>query len=114
MQRFWTQTPEIPGHVWIREVSHWISLLAVNEVWELNGVLDEKDWSVVPHHVVIAFFSIELYSESSRISICICSSPLSSDCGESEEHRGSFAHCVKELCSGVPTQKNKEGWKPTL
>lgn len=86
----------------------------MNEVWELYGILDEEDWSVVSYHVVIAFFSIEFYSESSRISICICSSPLSSDCGESEEHRGSFAHCVKELCSRIPTKKNKEGWKHTL
>jgi hypothetical protein len=70
--------PEVPSHVGILEAGLRVSLLGVNEVGELDGVLDEENWSVVSNHIVVALFSIELNGESTRISLCISRAKLSS------------------------------------
>ena len=53
-------TPEIKGHVRVLDACLWVSLLGVDEVWELNGVLDKEYWCVVTDHVVVALFGVEL------------------------------------------------------
>ncbi len=63
--------PEIPGHVRVRAPSLRMSLLAVDEVRELHGVLDEKDWGIVSDHIVITLLSIELNSKSSWIPVSV-------------------------------------------
>jgi hypothetical protein len=32
----------------------------VNEIWELNGILDEEDGYVVAHNIKIAFISVSV------------------------------------------------------
>jgi hypothetical protein len=73
-----------------------MSLLAMEEVWELHGVLDEEDWGVVANHVVVSFFGVELDGESTRISVAIVGSTLSSNGGESEEDWSSLANLAEE------------------
>lgn len=68
MKGVWCVSPEVPNHVGVAQVSLRVSLLAVNEVWELNRVLDEEDWSVVSNHIVVTLLSVELDGESSWIS----------------------------------------------
>jgi hypothetical protein len=77
-----------------------MSLLAMEEVWELHGVLDEEDWGVVANHVVVSFFGVELDGESTRISVAIVGSTLSSNGGESEEDWSSLANLAEEGCLG--------------
>jgi hypothetical protein len=73
-----------------------MSLLAMEEVWELHGVLDEEDWGVVANHVVVSFFGVELDGESTRISVAIVGYTLSSNGGESEEDWSSLANLAEE------------------
>jgi len=78
-----------------------VSLLAVNEVRELNRVFDEEDGSVISDHVVISFFSVEFNGESSWISISVRGSFFSSYCGESNEEGSLLSNLVQELCLGI-------------
>lgn len=47
MNGFWVLRQVIPEHVVVLQVSLRITLLSVNEVWELGWVTKEEDWSVV-------------------------------------------------------------------
>ena len=67
MKSLWGVLPEIKDHVWIGEVGGWVSFLTVEEIWELDGVIDEEDWSVVSNHIIISFLSIELDGKSSWV-----------------------------------------------
>ena len=78
----------------------------MNEVWELDWISDEKDWSVVSNHVVVAFFSVELYRESTRVSIAIIGSTFSSDSGESEEDVGLLPDGAEEVSFG-PSKRRR-------
>jgi hypothetical protein len=69
---FWTQSPEVPSHIGIFQVCLRVSLLAVNEIRELDRVSDEEDRGVVSNHIIDTLFSIELDCESSRVSFSIC------------------------------------------
>jgi hypothetical protein len=79
MQSLWTETPEVPSHVRVLNTSFRVSLLAVNEVGELNRILDEKDWSVVSNHIEISLLSVELNCETSRISFSVSRTELTSN-----------------------------------
>ena len=94
---FWNKGKEVPEGVGILAVGLWVSLLGVDEVWELLWVSDEEDWGVVSDHIPVSFFSIELESETSWISFGIGRTLLTSDCGESGEHGGSLTNSVQEL-----------------
>jgi hypothetical protein len=63
--------PEVPNHVGISKVSLRISLLGMQKVRELNRILDKEDRGVISNHIVVAFLSVELNSESSGISNAI-------------------------------------------
>jgi hypothetical protein len=102
MKSFWAVAPEIPNHISIMQVSLRVSLLAVNEIRELDGILDEEYWGVVSDHIVISLFSVELYSESSGISFSICSSLFSCNCRKSNEAWSSLSYLVKELGFNEP------------
>lgn len=80
MESFWTVAPEIPDHVRVMKIGLRVSLLGVNEVRELHGILDEEDGSVVANHVIVSFLSIEFNSESSRVSFSISSSSFTGNC----------------------------------
>jgi hypothetical protein len=79
VKSLWAITPEIPSHVWIFAVILWISLLTVDEVWELDWILDKENRGVISDHIVITLFSVKLNCKSSWISISISSTFLSSD-----------------------------------
>jgi hypothetical protein len=71
VQRFWAQAPEVKTHVRVFQVSLRVSLLGVDEFWELNRIFDEEHWSIVSNHVVNSLFSVELYRKTSWISFSI-------------------------------------------
>ena len=73
------QGDEIPEHVRILEMSLRVSLLSVDKAGEQNGVTDEEDGRVIADQVPVAFLSVELDSESPRISNGICRSAFSSN-----------------------------------
>jgi hypothetical protein len=52
----------------------------MDEVWELNGIIEEEDWSVIAHHIVVTLLSVELNSESSGISDTVVRTTLSNYC----------------------------------
>lgn len=79
------KSPEVPDGVGISQVGLGVSLLGVKEVGELNRIFNEKDRSIVPDHIVIAFFSIELDGKTSRVTNGISRSELTSDGRESQE-----------------------------
>ena len=49
-----------------------VSFLSVDKAGEQNGVTDEEDGRVIADQVPVAFLSVELDSESPRISNCVC------------------------------------------
>ena len=65
-------TPEVPSHVSILAISLRISLLAVDEIWELDRILDKEHWSVISNHIIVSLFSVKLNGESSGVSVSIC------------------------------------------
>ena len=71
----------------------------MDEVWELDWILDEEDWSIVSNHVVIAFFGVEFDGESSWISVAVISTTFSSHGGETEEAWRLLTNLVKEVGS---------------
>ena len=72
-------TPEVPGHVGVLDTGLRVSLLAMNEVGELDGVLDEENRSVVSNHVVVALFSVMLDGETTRVTVAVVGTTLTSD-----------------------------------
>ena len=78
MERLGRVTPEVPGHVGVLNTGSGVSLLAVNEVGELDGILDEKHWGVVSDHIIISFFGVMLDGESTRIAVAVVSTTLTS------------------------------------
>ena len=65
------QAPEVPHHVGAFQISLRVPLLSVDEVREFLGVPDEEDGRVVPSHVPVAFFRVELDGEASGVSFRI-------------------------------------------
>ena len=100
MESLWGERPEVPGHVGVLNSSLWVSLLAMDEVWELHWIFDEEDWCVVSDHVVVALLGVVLDGESTWVSIAIVGSTFSSNSGESEEDWSSLANLAQEVCLG--------------
>lgn len=96
MKSLWGVLPEVENHIWISQVGCWVSLLAVNEIWELHGIINEEDWGVVSDHVVVALLSIELNSKATWVSHGIWSTSLTGHSGESQEERGLLADLIQE------------------
>ena len=76
VQGLWSMLPEVEDHVWIGQVGGGVSLLTVEEVWELNWIVNKEHWGVVANHVVIAFLGVELNSKATRITDSIGSASL--------------------------------------
>ena len=100
MSALGTERPEIPLHVVIAQAIVCASLLAANEMLELQGIANEKNRGVVPHHVEIAILGIELDRESARITPGVGAAALAGDGGKA--HRG-FHFCagLQEFSLGV-------------
>lgn len=101
VERFRTQTPEIPSHIWVSNVVVRVLLLTVNEVREFDWVPDEENRSVISYHVIISFLCIEFNGESSWISDGIRRSLLSCNSRESDEKRCPLSKSLKELSFAV-------------
>ena len=71
--------PEIPCHLLLLDACLRVSLLAMNEVWKLDWISDEENRCVVSDHVIVAFFSVELDRKSTRISVTIVGTTLTSN-----------------------------------
>lgn len=69
-------TPEVERHVGVLHARLRISLLAVDKVGELHGVLDEKDGRVVANHVIVALFGVEFDGETARVTIAVIGAAL--------------------------------------
>jgi len=73
------EAPEIEAHVGVLRVVGGIAFLAVDEVGELDGILDEENRSVVANHVVVTFFSVVLNGEATRVTIAVVRATLTGD-----------------------------------
>ena len=71
--------PEVPGHLCRLNSSLRVSLLAMDEIWEFDRIVDEENRSVVSDQVVIPFFSVELDRKASGVSLAIVGTTLSCD-----------------------------------
>ena len=74
-----------------------MSLLGMDKVWELDWILDEENWSIVSHHVVVSFLSVELDSETSGISVAVVRTTFSSHSGEAKEAWSLLADLAEEV-----------------
>ena len=77
MESLWREGPEIPCHLTGLDASLWISLLGMDEIWELDWISDKEDRRVVSYHIVVALLSIELECEASWISVTVVGSTFS-------------------------------------
>jgi hypothetical protein len=67
MGGLWVLGKEIPENVGILQVGARISLLCMDEVRELDGITDEKDWGIVHDPITVTLLSVEFDSETSRV-----------------------------------------------
>ena len=69
----------------------WVTLLGMDEVWELGRVSQEEDGGVVCHDIPVALFSPQLDSESTRITGAIMGTRLATNSRESDRQRALLA-----------------------
>jgi len=62
----------------------WVTLLGVDEVWELGWVSQEEDWGVVGNHVPVALIGSELDGETTWVTSAIVRTRLTTDSRESD------------------------------
>lgn len=101
MGRFRNQRKEVPEHVGALEVSLGVSLLGVDEIGEFDGVSNEEDGGVVTNHIPIAFFSVELNGETTRVTFGISRTLFTTDSGESGEDGSSLTNGFEDLSLAV-------------
>lgn len=94
--------PEVPGHVGVLDASLRVSLLAVDEVGELDRVLDEEHRGVVADHIVVALLGVVLDGETAGVTVAIVGAALTSDSREAEEDGRPLANGVHEGGLGEP------------
>lgn len=63
---------EVPEHVRVLHVSFRVTFLGVDEAWEVHGIPDEEDGSVVANKIPVSVFSVELHCEASWIPSGVC------------------------------------------
>lgn len=69
----------------------WVTLLGMDEVWELGGVSQEEDGGVICHDIPVALFSPHLDSETTRITGAVMGTRLATNSRESNSHRAFLA-----------------------
>ena len=72
----------VPEHGGILQVGLRVTLLGVNEEWELGWVAEEEDWGVVINPIPVTFLGIELDGETAWVAGGIRRSLLTADGGE--------------------------------
>lgn len=60
MDGFRRQREKVPEHIGILKIVTWVSFLGVNKVREFKWVVDEENGGIVPGHVIVALFRVEL------------------------------------------------------
>ncbi len=93
---------EVPEHVRVLEVRRRVPFLGVDEVGELHGIAEEEHRGVVPHHVEVALFRVELDSEAPGIALGVRRALLPADRREPREHLRPLSHLGEEPGAGVP------------
>jgi len=94
-------TPIVPLHVRVISVCDRVTLLTVDEVRELHRIFDEEHGRVVSNHIIVAFLSVVLQSETTWVTVTVTGSPLAGDGREAEESWRALADSVHELGLGV-------------
>jgi hypothetical protein len=97
MKSFWGVLPEIEDHIWVSQVCGWVSLLGVEEIWELDWVVDEENRGVVSNHIVVTLLSVMLDGKTTWVTITIISTTLTCDSGEAKEDWSLFTNGVQEF-----------------
>lgn len=93
----WHVGQEVKSGIIIYEECLRISTLAANIVWTLHGVPDEEYRPVQSDYVVVAFTSIHLDCESSRVSSQVWKLLTKGDGRESQKQWGFFANVGQEI-----------------
>ena len=87
MQAFGRQRPKIPHHRRVLQVGLRVPLLRVDEVPELQRIPHKKHRRVVPHHVPVTLFGVELQRESTWIALRVGRPLLAADGRKARQHR---------------------------
>jgi hypothetical protein len=78
-----------------------VSLLGVDEVGELDGILDKEHGSVVTDHVVVTVLGVEFDGKSSWVTVAVVCSTFSSNGRETQECWSTLTNLVEELSFSV-------------
>jgi hypothetical protein len=79
MESFWRKAPEVESHIRVLGIVRGITLLAVNKIWELDRIFNEKDWGIVSDHVVVTFFCVMLDGKSTGVTIAVIGTSFTSN-----------------------------------
>jgi len=101
VDRFGRQREEIPEHVGVLQVGDGVALLGVDKIGEFDGIPDEKDRGVVPHHVVVAFLGVKLDRKPARVAFGIGGTLLAAHGGKAHKDFRLFARFREERRPGV-------------
>lgn len=88
---FGAQWKKVPEHVRIFAMSARVPLLRVNETGEQERVTNKKNRCVIAHNIPITLLSVELHSETTRVTDSISRTWLATDGGKTNSDGGSFA-----------------------
>lgn len=89
--------PKVKGGIGILQVANGASLLRVDKVGELDGILNEEDGSVIADHVVVTLLSVVLDREATGVTVAVVGTALTSDSREAEEDGGLLSNLVQKL-----------------
>src|SRR5208282_1918296 len=68
---FWREGNKIPERVvrccGLREATVRFHLYGMDEIWEFNGILNEKDGNIISDQIPVSFFRIKLHRKSAHI-----------------------------------------------
>src|SRR5262245_4488730 len=98
---FWGQGNEIPEVVMcrlrLRESPIWFLLHGMDQVWKLDGVLNEKHRNIVPDDVPVSFLRIELNRKAADIARQVRRALVAGHGREAYEDRGFLPGALKEI-----------------
>src|SRR5947209_8638613 len=85
----------VMGSLGLREIAVRLLFRSVNDVGELDGILNEENWNVVPDDVPIALLCVEFDREASNVPGHIRGSFIAGDCREPYKGRRLLARSLK-------------------
>lgn len=93
----------VPEHSCVLEIGLRVSFLGVDKDWEVGGITDEEDGSVVEDPVPVTLLGIELHSKPSGVSSRICGTLLAANSGKSNSQRSLLADTSEHVDGGDVT-----------